>query len=144
MPHFPSPRPLTLALTSRAMSEVMTCSPAAGMRMSQSAVRRFSEVGVAPGNPTIVPCSWWRGWGVVTSPRARKWTDQFVILQLLWVDAFLVVNNTAVFLGHTHQFSSVAMEVATRVESNITKPLRAKEEWNSMWRCQTGWSWTSV
>ena len=46
---------LTFAFKFLAMSAVICLSPAAGTRMSHSAVSRFSSVAVAPGKPIMVP-----------------------------------------------------------------------------------------
>ena len=46
---------ITFALTSLATSAVICFSPAAGIKMSHSAVNRFSSVTSAPGNPKIEP-----------------------------------------------------------------------------------------
>ena len=58
----------TLAFIWRATSAVICCSPAAGMRISHGATSRFSSVGVAPGNPTMVSFSCGRRAEVMPHP----------------------------------------------------------------------------
>ena len=57
-------------------------------------------------------------------PSTVSTAHQFVVLQLLGVNAIFSVDNTAILLHHPNQLGSITTQVATGVESHVSKPLR--------------------
>ena len=69
---------------------------------------------------------------------ARWWlliSYQFIVFQLLWVNAVLKVDNVAIFLHDTHQLGPIPMQVTAGVQTHIPKPLEWKK-CTSRWTCK--------